>query len=1177
MKISQLHLRAFGPFTNGQLDFSKTNFNLIYGPNEAGKSSSLRAITAMLFGIPSKTSDDFIHRYAELRVGATLTNSEGRELLFARRKKIKGSLVTLDDAEKVLPENVLDDFLRGTEKQRFIDIHCINHEQFREGGNLMLNLKGLADDSLLVASTSANFPSLQNELRESVSQLYASRKRSCDLLTSIAAYKEAKEHKADCEVSVKRWQTLEHDKTQLEVQKNEIVEHRTKLDTEKRKLDRMRTALPKIADWKRRNEELGGKATLLLPTSYDISERQDCYSQRNTAIARIKELDNEVCELQSSLHDIKQSPELIAHAAQIDDLQQRIGGQLKDNESREQKTRELEYAERDVKRMLSEIGSNIEFNEIDRLRVPFEQRSTIRGLATEEKQLRDEPRRLQTAITKTEQSLKETKKQLENSQSTLDLRELAAAVKLAEREAGIEDEIRTQQRELKKLETRAARELSSLPHWNGTLEQLAQASVPLQETIQRYASEFVRSEEQYNAISRSLEKSKAELSDIQQQIAASERATAGVTEEVLRAARTQREIGWKLIKDAWQNNKKNDTAIQSYAGPQSLDQKYESDVADADNVSDRLRREADRVAKLTQLQEQERACVALTKKLVADQKSLLKEQNKQQSEWLQQWQTSGVSNAQTPDEMAAWLKQRDALLHLADDSSSLHQELEANQTLHQSSWDAVVAQLQKCDVQQDGDSLSHVLHFANEILADHQAKQSNRQHLEAEQQRLASELEQLKTDESAASKELEQWQTGWAAAMEWIDCEAETTAVQALARLEGIEKLTDRFEDWTKSTQQIAAASAATQRFETDVKNICERVKISESDAKPIEVAQQLKQLLDKARSKEQAAKQKTESLKKQTAKMTELKQESSDLDRRLAEFLQLAGVKSHDELLNVEALSILSQQRESAETEIRNIAGGVDFEDFLKQAEGKDEAELEANIERLNVEIAELDEKRDEVAARLNEVVKAMDEIDGNDSAAHADQVAINRLSRVHEVAGRYVRLKIAESILRQQVERYREENKDPLLAKASEFFATMTCNEFSGLQMDYDEKDGRPIIVGVRAGSKTTVDVKAMSDGTRDPMFLALRLAYLQRRLGQYEPMPFIVDDILIHLDDQRAVATLRVLAELSEQMQVLFFTHHDRLRELAEKHLPSEQLTVHELEKANAQIAASPRRPK
>ena len=75
-------------------------------------------------------------------------------------------------------------------------------------------------------------------------------------------------------------------------------------------------------------------------------------------------------------------------------------------------------------------------------------------------------------------------------------------------------------------------------------------------------------------------------------------------------------------------------------------------------------------------------------------------------------------------------------------------------------------------------------------------------------------------------------------------------------------------------------------------------------------------------------------------------------------------------------------------------------------------------------------------------------------------------------------------------------------------------------------------------------------MSSGTRDQLFLALRLATLKEYLGRSEPMPFVVDDVLVNFDDERARAALEVLAQLSERTQVLLFTHHGRIREQAEE---------------------------
>jgi uncharacterized protein YhaN len=67
-------------------------------------------------------------------------------------------------------------------------------------------------------------------------------------------------------------------------------------------------------------------------------------------------------------------------------------------------------------------------------------------------------------------------------------------------------------------------------------------------------------------------------------------------------------------------------------------------------------------------------------------------------------------------------------------------------------------------------------------------------------------------------------------------------------------------------------------------------------------------------------------------------------------------------------------------------------------------------------------------------------------------------------------------------------------------------------------------------------------MSDGTRDQLFLSLRLAFVAQQVqsGGFA-LPLIMDDILVHFDDQRTRAALQVLHELAAETQILYFTHH------------------------------------
>ncbi len=62
----------------------------------------------------------------------------------------------------------------------------------------------------------------------------------------------------------------------------------------------------------------------------------------------------------------------------------------------------------------------------------------------------------------------------------------------------------------------------------------------------------------------------------------------------------------------------------------------------------------------------------------------------------------------------------------------------------------------------------------------------------------------------------------------------------------------------------------------------------------------------------------------------------------------------------------------------------------------------------------------------------------------------------------------------------------------------------------------------------------------------------------------MPLILDDILVNFDDERAAATLEVLTEVAQRTQVLFFTHHQHLIEIARNTLPANAFTLHRLDR-------------
>jgi uncharacterized protein YhaN len=273
-------------------------------------------------------------------------------------------------------------------------------------------------------------------------------------------------------------------------------------------------------------------------------------------------------------------------------------------------------------------------------------------------------------------------------------------------------------------------------------------------------------------------------------------------------------------------------------------------------------------------------------------------------------------------------------------------------------------------------------------------------------------------------------------------------------------------------------------------------------------------------------------------------------MEERLALLIQEAACDGEAGLEEAEAKSAESQKiataLEETERELLLDGEGLTLEELEREAATVDGDLLPAEIDRLDREIQELEKRSLDLREELGKEQRELDHLTGGDAAARTAEREQEILATLREDVERYTRVRLAAAVLRREIDRYRADNQAPLLRRAGELFATLTLGHYRGLQTDFDRED-QPVLVGVREGGRK-VRVEGMSDGTRDQLYLALRLATLERYLAQTEPLPFIVDDILINFDDDRTAATLQVFADLAKKTQVILFTHHARLKELA-----------------------------
>ena len=252
--------------------------------------------------------------------------------------------------------------------------------------------------------------------------------------------------------------------------------------------------------------------------------------------------------------------------------------------------------------------------------------------------------------------------------------------------------------------------------------------------------------------------------------------------------------------------------------------------------------------------------------------------------------------------------------------------------------------------------------------------------------------------------------------------------------------------------------------------------------------------------------------------------------------------------------------RREAGEIEerLREAFEGRALDKIERELAGCDADELSVEAERLSAEIAAQDERVQELYHAMKTAEKAVEAVGAGDVAAELAEQRRLLLLQLEEEARRYLRLTAGIAAAEAALRLYRDKHRSSMMLRAAEAFRHITSGRFADLQSRLD-KDEETLVAIKAAGGSLTVD--QMSDGTRDQLYLALRMAAYQEFAEAREPLPFIADDIMQTFDDDRSRAAFEMLGAAATKGQVIYLTHHVHLCEIAREALGG-KVRVHEL---------------
>jgi uncharacterized protein YhaN len=1154
MEILKLDLTAFGPFTDQTLDFDHESgaLHIVYGPNEAGKSSALRGLKSLLYGIEERTTDNFVHSNERLRIGGRLKTAANRQLSFERRKGRKNTL--LSPTREPLDDVALTPYLQGVTPELFETLFGIDHSALVRGGQEILAQKGEVGQALFAAALgSTALHTVLDQLDKEADEHF--RPRGSTQTVNVALKDYSRLNKEIKEVSLSSHQWDEYRRALARTVK-ELEEVRAKLAKDRAQVTRLRRiqrVLPKLARRAGLSRTLEDFGDVVLLSDDFRKRRQDAAVDLGKAQAIHHQAEPRLKDLKEQLGKIVVRQEVIEQAEAIEVLHERLGSHRKAMQDRPRREAERHQLFAEVEFLLKDIRPDLASSEVEVLRPVLARRVRITDLGNQRQALI-------TRVKQTHKNSRDTQKRLEKTRRLQ--QELPKAVSpealrravLAARKVGDRDrELTANRNELQQLETQGVTTLARLSLWSGSVADVPSLKIPTRESVERF-------EQAYDGLVKREEKAQekrdellSDLHELSKQLDEIQCMGKVPTEHELEEARHQRDYAWRLLRRQWVEGQ-NVQAESHAVGPDlTLPDAYERRVADADEVADRLRREADRVRKqaslLAEQSEHKHRIEEFEKQLknYADQRAQLN------TDWQSLWSPCNIT-PQPPREMRAWLERFEKLRENVEQLSVLRQKTEELARIHE----AHVRSLRQALYALGKDVSHYTMSFeamhavGEEVLAEVDETQRQYKQLDKDIESLERDLETAYTDHQSASTELADWNIQWQEAVAGLGLGPDALPSEANERIEKLRELFLKLDDNEKLRIQIHKIDEEANEFRAQVSGLVALVAPELTRLSAEQAVVRLNAVLAENRTSLSQRQQLESQLKQTHQELRDTRAEIDMLSVHLRKLCDEARCNDPDKLEAAERRSAeyaqLKNELKSVERELLETGEGATLAELEKEAEGADADTLPGRIQELTGRIQdELDPCHNELANSKGRQEKELELMDGSDRAARLADEAQATLARIRASAERYVRAKLAARILRQEIERFRKENQGPLVKKASEHFAALTQGSFEALRTDFDEKD-EPILVGIRPNGEI-VHVEGMSSGTRDQLYLALRLASLEKFMEKAEPMPFIVDDILIHFDDERSKATLKVLAELATKTQVILFTHHSRLLEQAE----------------------------
>jgi hypothetical protein len=288
--------------------------------------------------------------------------------------------------------------------------------------------------------------------------------------------------------------------------------------------------------------------------------------------------------------------------------------------------------------------------------------------------------------------------------------------------------------------------------------------------------------------------------------------------------------------------------------------------------------------------------------------------------------------------------------------------------------------------------------------------------------------------------------------------------------------------------------------------------------------------------------------IEEKTASRAEAQQEIEEASGAIGRLAKAHGLDSDTELdILVEraqrASDPLDWEAEAYEAIRIDLDGGSDPVAAIDRLAGRDQISVDQSVDEAQARATGCGEETERILSELTTARNTLADFEEAPSAAEIEaEVAANQAA-VALVTEEWAILTLQKKLLTTALEALGSSDTSPLLDHAGRILEKLTGGRFVALTAEDDGTTRKLVVIQADAERLGT---EALSEGTIDQVFLALRLAAVAElhteRTANGEPaLPLVLDDVLMAFDEVRTERALQVLADLSPGLQVIVFTHH------------------------------------